>query len=91
MLTDWERALFERVGSGNLTGPPAQVDLEVDGGEVLDFGGGAEFRVFKWFARRAEVRDFYAGSPAFNIPTPGGQHNLVAGEGFVLKLGSSED
>jgi glyoxylase-like metal-dependent hydrolase (beta-lactamase superfamily II) len=41
VLTDWERPLFERVGSGNLSGPPAEVDQEVDGGGVLDFGGGA--------------------------------------------------
>jgi hypothetical protein len=58
---------------------------------VLDFGGGADFRVFKWLAVRAEFRDFYTGSPAFNIATPGGQHNLVAGGGFVLKFGSSQD
>jgi opacity protein-like surface antigen len=58
---------------------------------VIDFGGGADFAVFKWLALRAEFRDFYSGSPGFNIPTPGGQHSLVAGGGFVLKLGSSED
>jgi opacity protein-like surface antigen len=57
---------------------------------VLDFGAGADFSVSRWLAFRAEFRDFYSGSPNFNIPTPGGQHNLVAGGGFVLKLGRSE-
>jgi glyoxylase-like metal-dependent hydrolase (beta-lactamase superfamily II) len=42
VLTDWERPLFERVGSDLLLGPPVQVDQEVQDGEVLDFGGGAQ-------------------------------------------------
>lgn len=40
VLRDWERPLFELVGD-HLTGPPAEVDHELEGGEVLDFGGGA--------------------------------------------------
>jgi glyoxylase-like metal-dependent hydrolase (beta-lactamase superfamily II) len=42
VLADWERSLYERIGAPHLlTGPPAVVDHELDGGEVLDFGGGA--------------------------------------------------
>lgn len=43
VLTDWERPIYEQVGAPHLmTGPPAVVDHELDGGEVLDFGGGAQ-------------------------------------------------
>jgi glyoxylase-like metal-dependent hydrolase (beta-lactamase superfamily II) len=43
VLLDWERQLYERVGSPDLmTGPPVDVDLEVEDGDVLAFGGGAE-------------------------------------------------
>jgi hypothetical protein len=58
---------------------------------VVDFGGGVDFSIFQWLALRAEFRDFYSGSPNFNIPAPGGQHNLVAGGGFVLRLGHAEN
>jgi len=43
VLTDWERPLFENVGSLDLMlGPPAEVDREVQDGDILDFGGGAQ-------------------------------------------------
>jgi glyoxylase-like metal-dependent hydrolase (beta-lactamase superfamily II) len=43
VLTDWERPLFERVGNlGLMTGPPVDVDQEVEDGDVLEFGGGAK-------------------------------------------------
>jgi glyoxylase-like metal-dependent hydrolase (beta-lactamase superfamily II) len=41
VLLDWERPLFEQVG-GHLSAPPAEVEFEVEDGDVLDFGGGAE-------------------------------------------------
>jgi len=53
---------------------------------VFDFGGGVDFTLWKWIGFRAEVRDFYAGSPGYNLPgVGGGQHNVVAGGGFVLR------
>ncbi|GAA1695509.1 MBL fold metallo-hydrolase [Fodinicola feengrottensis] len=44
VLTDEDRALYERiVGTGNQDpSPPSGVDREVEDGDVLDFGGGAE-------------------------------------------------
>jgi glyoxylase-like metal-dependent hydrolase (beta-lactamase superfamily II) len=43
VLEDWERPILERVSAGlPTTAPPAHVDEELRGGEVLDFGGGAE-------------------------------------------------
>lgn len=49
------------------------------------FGGGVDVKVFDWLAIRGEERDFYTGNPAFNtIVRSSGQHNVVAGGGFVL-------
>ena len=51
------------------------------------FGGGVDYPMWHFIALRAEVRDFYTGSPAFNTRTiTGGQHNVVAGGGFVIRL-----
>lgn len=56
---------------------------------AFQFGGGVDVKFWRWIGLRAEVRDFYTGSPSFNLaPGPsGGQHNVVAGGGFVLKWG----
>jgi hypothetical protein len=52
-----------------------------------DYGGGVDFKLWRFVALLAEVRDFYGGSPAYNAPfIRGGQHNAVAGGGFVLKF-----
>jgi opacity protein-like surface antigen len=52
------------------------------------FGGGADFRFWKFIGLRAEIRDFYTGSPDYNNPAfRGGQHNVVAGGGIVIKIG----
>jgi hypothetical protein len=54
---------------------------------VLVYGGGVDLLVWRWFALRGEIRDFYSGSPSVNVPFRGGQHNIVAGGGFVLRFG----
>ncbi len=55
---------------------------------AFDFGGGADTKLWRWIGLRGEIRDFYTGSPAYNVPNVGGgQHNVVAGGGFVLKWG----
>jgi len=55
---------------------------------ALDFGGGFDTSLWRWIGLRAEIRDFYTGSPAYNLPNlGGGQHNVVASGGFVLKWG----
>jgi opacity protein-like surface antigen len=53
---------------------------------VFDFGAGVEVRVWRWVALRGEARDFYTGSPNYNVSSiSGGQHNVVAGGAFVLR------
>ncbi len=54
---------------------------------ALDFGGGADVRFWRFIALRGEVRDFFTGTPAYNVPSiSGGQHNPVAGGGIVLRF-----
>jgi hypothetical protein len=58
---------------------------------ALAFGGGIDFPLWRFVGLRAEVRDFYTGSPAYNSALlRGGQHNVVAGGGFVLRVGRGE-
>lgn len=53
---------------------------------AFNFGGGVDVRVWRWLAMRGEVRDFYTGSPAYNVSSVrGGQHNVVAGAAFVVR------
>src|SRR5262249_37319202 len=55
---------------------------------AFDFGAGVDTSLWRWIGLRGEVRDFYTGSPAYNLPNlGGGQHNVVAGGGFVLRWG----
>lgn len=71
----------------NLLGAPSSVPRHTNKG-ALQFGGGVDFRIWKFVALRAELRDFYTGSPAYAVTTvKGGQHNVVAGGGFVLRFG----
>ncbi len=54
---------------------------------VFDYGGGADFKFWRFVGLRAEIRDFYAGGPSYNTNAiRGGQHNVVAGGGLVLKF-----
>jgi hypothetical protein len=55
---------------------------------VVGYGGGLDWKVARIVSLRLEIRDFYStGSPAYNIPgISGGQHNYVAGGGFVLRF-----
>jgi hypothetical protein len=54
---------------------------------ALDYGAGADFKFWRFVGLRAEVRDFYAGGPSYNSSAiRGGQHNVVAGGGLVLKF-----
>ena len=82
-------ALFEQ-SVNRLDGNPNTAPRFNDRG-ALAFGGGLDVRVWRFVAARWEVRDFYSGNPAFNVPiTGGGLHNIVAGGGLVLRFGSSE-
>ena len=54
---------------------------------VINFGGGVDVKLWRWLGLRGEIRDFYAGSPAYNVASlRGGQHNIVMGGGFVLRF-----
>lgn len=53
---------------------------------AINFGGGVDVRIWRRLALRGEVRDFFTGSPSYNVASiGGGQHNLVAGAAFVLR------
>jgi len=43
--------------------------------------------VWRFLALRGEVRDFYTGTPDYNLRITGRQHNVVAGAGLVLRWG----
>jgi hypothetical protein len=52
---------------------------------VFDFGGGLDFRVFRFIGFRAEVRDFYSGNPNVNVHLDSStQHNVVTSGGVVF-------
>lgn len=54
---------------------------------AFDYGGGVDFKFWRFVGLRTEVRDFYTGNPSYNSPSiSGGQHNVVAGGGLVLKF-----
>jgi opacity protein-like surface antigen len=54
--------------------------------DVFDFGAGVDVRVWRFVALRGEARDFYSGAPDYNTASiSGGQHNIVATGGFVLR------
>ena len=67
-----------------IDGQPNPVYRELARG-VFDFGAGVDVHVWRFIALRGEARDFYTGSPAYNVTTiSGGQHNVVATGSLVL-------
>ncbi len=69
-----------------LAGNPNAAPRTVNHG-VFDYGGGVDFKVWRFVGLRAEIRDFYAGGPSYNTSSiRGGQHNVVAGGGLVLRI-----
>ena len=77
---------FEQV---ELTGPREALDAAGADTSILSLKPG-NVRAWKFIGLRAEIRDFYTGSPAYNSAIRGGQHNVVAGGGIVLKFGGRE-
>ena len=68
-----------------IDGTPSSVTRELARG-VFDFGAGVDLRVWRFVALRGEARDFYTGSPAYNVAAiSGGQHNVVATGAVVLR------
>lgn len=78
-------ALYEQ-SVARTDGQPNSAPRLIHRGQMM-LGGGVDLRVFRWLGVRGEVRDFYTGSPAFNISQSGGQHNIVVGGGLVLRFG----
>jgi hypothetical protein len=69
-----------------IAGVPNTAPRTVNHG-ALDYGGGVDFKFWRFIGVRAELRDFYAGGPAYNTSSVrGGQHNVVVGGGLVLKI-----
>jgi hypothetical protein len=72
---DYEQSTTEINGQRN----PASRELARG---VFDFGAGVDVRVWRWVALRGEARDFYSGSPDYNVASlSGGQHNVFAAGG----------
>ncbi|MGA8539681.1 MAG: hypothetical protein WB566_09290 [Terriglobales bacterium] len=54
---------------------------------VVQFGGGLDVWVWHRFGARAEVRDFYSGTPALNVDTGRSrQHNYYVGAGVIYRF-----
>jgi len=69
-----------------LDGKPNQASRELSRG-VINVGAGVDMKFWRFVGLRAEVRDFYSASPAYNTNAiGGGQHNVVAGGGLLLRF-----
>lgn len=78
-------ALYEQSVS-QLNGQPNPAPRTVNRG-VFAYGAGADYRILPRLALRGEIRDFYSGNPALNVPgLGGGRHNVVVSGGFVIRI-----
>ena len=78
-------ALFEH-SKLTLGGSPNPAPRTASHG-VVSYGGGVDVKLWRWLGARGEIRDFYAGSPSYNVAgLRGGQHNVVMGGGIVLRF-----
>jgi hypothetical protein len=54
---------------------------------VFDFGGGLDYKVFRFLGLRGEVRDFLSGNPNLNVALSSStQHNVVASGGINVRF-----
>jgi hypothetical protein len=54
---------------------------------VFDFGGGLDYKLFRFIGLRGEVRDFFSGNPNLNVALSSStQHNVVASGGITLRF-----
>src|SRR5271155_4322487 len=68
-----------------INGQPNLASRELARG-VFDFGAGVDVRIWRFVALQGEARDYYTGSPGYNVATiSGGQHNVAATGAFVLQ------
>lgn len=59
---------------------------DVTHGAVM-YGAGVDVPIWRFVALRGQVRDFYSGSPSYNTPVSGGQHNVLLGGALVVRWG----
>jgi opacity protein-like surface antigen len=79
-------ALYEQ-STETIGGAPNPAPRHINRG-AFTFGGGVDIKILQWVAVRGDVRDFYTGRPIYNLPSlDGGQHNVVASGGFVVRWG----
>lgn len=72
--------------SAKLSNGQNETDKFVNRG-VFDYGGGLDFRLFRFIGLRGEVRDFLSGNPDLNVALNSGtQHNIVASGGVILRF-----
>jgi hypothetical protein len=54
---------------------------------VFDYGGGLDYRLFRFIGLRGEVRDFVSGNPNLNNSLSSStQHNVIASGGIILRF-----
>jgi hypothetical protein len=54
---------------------------------IFDFGGGLDYKVFRFLGLRGEVRDFLSGNPNLNVALSSStQHNVVASGGISVRF-----
>ena len=54
---------------------------------VFEYGGGLDYRLFRFIGLRGEVRDFFSGNPDLNVTLSSStQHNVVASGGIILRF-----
>jgi hypothetical protein len=54
---------------------------------VVDFGGGLDYKLFRFLGLRAEVRDLVSGNPNLNVALSSSvQHNLVSSGGITIRF-----
>ncbi len=54
---------------------------------VFEYGGGLDYRLFRFIGLRGEVRDFISGNPDLNVAlSSSSQHNVVASGGIILRF-----
>jgi hypothetical protein len=77
-------ALYQQ--SAKLSNGQNETDKFLNRG-VFDYGGGLDFRLFRFIGLRAEVRDFLSGNPGLNAKLNSStQHNVVASGGLILRF-----
>jgi opacity protein-like surface antigen len=77
-------ALYEQ--SAKLSNGQNETDKFLNRG-AFDYGGGLDFRLFRFIGLRAEVRDFLSGNPDLNAKLNSStQHNIVATGGVILRF-----